>query len=194
MEMAFPGVASILEQQLWRIRRMGRQRVDTLLGRDGIWITEHQSRVTQLVFPAHEGQQYFLKEQIHLGRHQDLKLNVNKEIVVSSLCCFYCLVIKSCLTLLHPHGLYPTRLLCSWDLPFPSPGDLPHPETEPTSPALAGRFFTIESPGKCSPFWEYMCSPDTYIRVHMGARTHTHTHTHTHIYIYVHGLPWWLRW
>ena len=26
-------------------------------------------------------------------------------------------------------------------LPFPSPGDLPHPEIKPTSPALAGRFF-----------------------------------------------------
>ena len=32
-------------------------------------------------------------------------------------------------------------------LPFPSPGDLPHPEIKPTSlmsPALAGRFFTTE--------------------------------------------------
>ena len=26
-------------------------------------------------------------------------------------------------------------------LPFPSPGDLPGPGIEPTSPALAGRFF-----------------------------------------------------
>ena len=36
-------------------------------------------------------------------------------------------------------------------LPFPSPGDLPEPGTEPTSPgslALAGRFFTTEPPGK----------------------------------------------
>ena len=36
-------------------------------------------------------------------------------------------------------------------LPFPSPGDLPNPETEPASPAapaLAGRFFTTEPPGK----------------------------------------------
>ena len=33
-------------------------------------------------------------------------------------------------------------------LPFPSPGDLPHPGTEPVSPALAGRFFTLASPGK----------------------------------------------
>ena len=29
----------------------------------------------------------------------------------------------------------------SW-LPFPSPGDLPNPGTEPSSPALAGRFST----------------------------------------------------
>ena len=33
-------------------------------------------------------------------------------------------------------------------LPFPSPGDLPHPGIEPASPALAGRFFTAEPPGK----------------------------------------------
>jgi len=32
-------------------------------------------------------------------------------------------------------------------LPFPSP-DLPDPEIEPMSPALAGRFFTAEPRGK----------------------------------------------
>ena len=38
-------------------------------------------------------------------------------------------------------------------LPFPLPGDLSGPEIEPTSPvspALAGRFFTTEPPGKLS--------------------------------------------
>ena len=33
-------------------------------------------------------------------------------------------------------------------LPFPIPGDLSDPGIEPVSPALAGRFFTIEIPGK----------------------------------------------
>ena len=33
-------------------------------------------------------------------------------------------------------------------LPFPSPRDLPDPAIEPASPALAGRFFTTEPPGK----------------------------------------------
>ena len=33
-------------------------------------------------------------------------------------------------------------------LPFPSPGDLPDPGIEPPSPALAGKFFTTEPPGK----------------------------------------------
>ena len=33
-------------------------------------------------------------------------------------------------------------------LPFPSPGDLPGPGIEPTSPTLTGRFFTTEPPGK----------------------------------------------
>ena len=34
------------------------------------------------------------------------------------------------------------------ELPFPSPGDPPDPGIEPTSPALADRFFTTEPPGK----------------------------------------------
>ena len=33
-------------------------------------------------------------------------------------------------------------------LPFPSPGDLPDLGIKPTSPALAGWFFTVELPGK----------------------------------------------
>ena len=33
-------------------------------------------------------------------------------------------------------------------LPFPSPGDLLDPGIEPKSPALVGRFFTIEPPRK----------------------------------------------
>ena len=36
-----------------------------------------------------------------------------------------------------------------WDeLPFPLPGNLSNPGIEPTSPALAGRFFTTVPPGK----------------------------------------------
>ena len=35
----------------------------------------------------------------------------------------------------------------SW-LSFPTPGDLPNPGIELASPALAGRFFTTELPGK----------------------------------------------
>ena len=37
---------------------------------------------------------------------------------------------------------------------FPSPGDLPNPGIEPASPALAGRFFTTEPPGK--PFFYFI--------------------------------------
>ena len=60
---------------------------------------------------------------------------------------------------LQPHGLSPTKLLCPWNfqarilkwVAFPTPVDLPHPGTEPASPAssaLVGRFFTPEPPGK----------------------------------------------
>ena len=36
-------------------------------------------------------------------------------------------------------------------LPFPSPGDLSDPGTEPAFPALAGGFFTAQAPGKPFP-------------------------------------------
>ena len=35
-----------------------------------------------------------------------------------------------------------------YGLPCPPPGDLPNPEMEPVSLALAGEFFTSEPPGK----------------------------------------------
>ena len=41
-----------------------------------------------------------------------------------------------------------SRRECWSGLPFPSPGDLPDPGTEPVSLALAGRLFTREPPGK----------------------------------------------
>ena len=67
------------------------------------------------------------------------------------------LILFQSLTLLWSHGLYPARLLCPWDflsktywsgLLFPTPRDLPNPGIEPCSPALVGRFFTIEPLGK----------------------------------------------
>ena len=71
---------------------------------------------------------------------------------------FCCLVDKSCPALLQLHGLYVahqaplskgfSRQECWSRLPFPAPGDPPHPEIEPTSPALPSGFFTAEPPGK----------------------------------------------
>jgi len=58
-----------------------------------------------------------------------------------------CMYAQSCLTLCCPHGLQPTRLLwwaTEWSELCSSPEDLPDPGIEPGSPALAGRFFTIE--------------------------------------------------
>ena len=66
-----------------------------------------------------------------------------------------CSVTQLCLTLCDPmdRGDWqgPVRLFCLWDypkqehwsgLPLPTPGDLPELKIKPTSPALAGRFFT----------------------------------------------------
>ena len=67
-----------------------------------------------------------------------------------------CLVAKSCKTPCNSMDCTPQALLSLgfprqeyWRrLLFPSPGDLPNPGIKPTSPALAGRFFTTEPPGK----------------------------------------------
>ena len=42
---------------------------------------------------------------------------------------------------------FPQARILEW-VAFPPPGDRPEPGIEPTSPALAGRFFTPEPPGK----------------------------------------------
>ena len=89
--------------------------------------------------------------------------------------CCCCLVAKPCPTLCDPMDCSPPAPLFMrfprqeyWTgLLFPSPGDLPHPGTEPACPTLAGGFFTTEPPGKpcgfhmgplsvgpCLPGWE----------------------------------------
>ena len=52
---------------------------------------------------------------------------------------------------LRPHGLQPASLLCPWDFPGKNTGMgccFLLQGIEPTSSALAGRFFTTEPPGK----------------------------------------------
>ena len=46
-------------------------------------------------------------------------------------------------------------------LPFPSPGDLPAPGTEPASPALAGRLSPTEPPEKSKPTGTAQINDDT---------------------------------
>ena len=71
-------------------------------------------------------------------------------------CCLCCLVSQSCPTLCNPMNLarqvplsmgFPRQEYWT-GLPFPSSEDLPDPGIKPESPALAGRFFTAEPPGK----------------------------------------------
>ena len=54
---------------------------------------------------------------------------------------------------LQTHGLQSARLFCPWDFPGKNTGvgchfPLSDPGIEPTSPALAGWFFTTEPPRK----------------------------------------------
>ena len=50
-------------------------------------------------------------------------------------------------------------------LPFPSPGDLPGPVIKPVSPALEGRCFTAETPGKP----QMLADPPVYLSSHLCA-------------------------
>ena len=56
-------------------------------------------------------------------------------------------VAQSCPTLPGSSMGFSRQEYCS-EFPFPLPGYFPDPRTEPASPELAGRFFTIEPPGK----------------------------------------------
>ena len=76
-------------------------------------------------------------------------------------------------------------------LPFPPPGDLPNPGNlpnpgielmSPVSPALAGWFFTTESPGK--PIY---LPTHTHTHTHSYTLTHTHSYTHTHTHTLTHS-------
>ena len=65
-------------------------------------------------------------------------------------CLFSCSVVSTCSPTGSSSMGFPRQEYWS-PLPFPSPGNLPNPgikSTFPVSPALAGRFFTTEPPGK----------------------------------------------
>ena len=83
---------------------------------------------------------------------------------------------------LQPHGLYPARLLCSWDfpgkntwvgLPFPSPGDLPNPGIKPWSPALQQTLYCLSHQGSwCDGEWWYSGYIEgSATRIHSRSRT-----------------------
>ena len=69
--------------------------------------------------------------------------------VLSQLCLTLCGPVDYSLPGSSAHGIFQVSILEF--LPFPTPGDLPDPGIKPASfayPALAGRFFTTEPPGK----------------------------------------------
>ena len=81
----------------------------------------------------------------------------NLQLHASMLSCFSCFrlfVILWTVTGQAPLFMKLSRQECWSVLPCPSPGDLPYPGTEPTSPALVGRFFITQPPGK--PHWKIL--------------------------------------
>ena len=84
--------------------------------------------------------------------------------LIFTICCC-CLVTKSYLTFLRPPRTvvhqasltmgFPRQEYWS-GLPFPFPGDLPNPETEPSSPGLADGFFALSQQGSPSGTGEHL--------------------------------------
>ena len=109
----------------------------------------HWLNVGYLSFPSN----IFLLQNIEhkIWVHQVIKIQ-NKV-----LSCFSCIwLFASPWTIAHKPPLSKgfSRQKYWSELPHPPPGDLPNPGTDPmypASPALAGRFFTIEPPGKEHP-------------------------------------------
>ena len=103
--------------------------------------------------------------------------------VVQSLSCVWLFATQWFIALQAPLSMgFPRQEYWS-RLPLPPPGDLPRLGIEPASPALAGRFFTTEAPGKPSwllylsqwTWWnrkqewqppEAQCRQVTYVRWH----------------------------
>ena len=56
-------------------------------------------------------------------------------------------------------------------LPFPSPEDLPDPGIKPVFPALAGRFFTTEPPGKAQTVLIILLCFDLPVNLHRSYGT-----------------------
>ena len=71
-----------------------------------------------------------------------LKLLFSRSVVFNSFMTQWTVACHAPLSMEFPRQEYWRALLC------PSPGDLPRSGIKPGSPALAGRFFTTEPPGK----------------------------------------------
>ena len=71
---------------------------------------------------------------------------------------------------LAPLSLGVSRQACWSRLPLPPPGDLPNPGIEPespVSPALAGRFFTSETPGNSNYMLYIPIKSTTCLKIHI---------------------------
>ena len=69
---------------------------------------------------------------------------------------------------------------------FPSPGYLPNPGSEPASPALAGRFFTTEPPGKLLIITTLQTTPKLS---NLKQQTSTHSFCRSEIWVQLSWVP-----
>ena len=111
-------------------------------------IYSQKTKNTTTMWPSNFSSGYIFKKNENMNSNRYTYPSVH-----SSMC--VCLISWSCLTL-WPSGLYPARLLSSWDSPGKNigvgfSGNFPDPGVEPGSPALQADSLLSESPGK--PSW-----------------------------------------
>ena len=112
-------------------------------------ITYNDSYIeTRVILESILHESYFYKYSVVMYLSHDTRI----------ICAFLCIVAQHCLTLCNlpdcsqpvssVHRIFPASI--PKQLPYPPPGDLPHPGIKPvypSVPALAGGFFTTETPG-----------------------------------------------
>ena len=99
------------------------------------------------------------------------------------------LITQSCPHCLWPHGLQPNRLLWPWKffrqehytgLPFPSPGDLPHPGVNPGLPQCMQILYRLIHEESL-----FICIL-AYICIYVLICKYIYTHTSIYTYMYIH--------
>ena len=133
-------------------------------------MSEHSKKVFALKTSKTSFKDFALEHGMHIQEILDVQVSLYIHIHLSIYLYIPAICPQLCPTLCDPRGcsLPGSSVAFSrqeyWSgLPFPFPGDLPHPGVKPMSPALAGGFFATEPLGKSYQLSECMLSSLSHV-------------------------------